>query len=59
MRRGSSSVFIHAFLDLPQNVSASLAIIRGLWFPQNLLKQSVLWMYMDYGPSRVVSCLGM
>jgi hypothetical protein len=23
MRRGSSSIFIHAFLDLPQHVSAS------------------------------------
>jgi hypothetical protein len=56
MRRGSSSIFVNAFLDLPQQV---IAIIRGLWFPQKLLKQSVLWMYMDYGPSRVVSCRGM
>jgi hypothetical protein len=24
-----------------------IAIIRGSWFPHKLLKQSVLWMYMD------------
>jgi hypothetical protein len=36
-----------------------IAIIRGLWFPQKLLKRFVLWMYMDYRPSRLVSCRGM
>jgi hypothetical protein len=36
-----------------------ITIIRGSWFPQNLLKWSVLWAYMDYGLSRVVSCQGM
>jgi hypothetical protein len=36
-----------------------IAIIRGAWFPQKLVKQFVLWMYIDYGLSRVVSCRGM
>jgi hypothetical protein len=27
-----------------------IAFIRGSWFPQKLLKQSVLWMYVDYDP---------
>jgi hypothetical protein len=35
-----------------------IAIIRESWLPQKLLKQSVLWMYMDYGPSRLVSFRG-
>jgi hypothetical protein len=30
MRRGSSSIFIHAFLDLPQHVSASHCHHQGV-----------------------------
>jgi hypothetical protein len=59
MRQGSSSVFINAFLDFPNMFQQVIAIVRGSLFPQKLLKLSVLWMDMDYGPSRVVSCRGM
>jgi hypothetical protein len=79
MCRGRSSIFINAFLDLPQHVSASHCHHQGSWFlrsysstlycgciwitarpewsvvPQKLLKQSILWMYMDYGPPKVLS----
>jgi hypothetical protein len=58
MRRGCSSIFINAFLDLSQLFRQVIAIIKGSWFSQKLLKQSVLWMYKDHGPSREVSCRG-
>jgi hypothetical protein len=57
MRRVSSSIFINAFLDLPQHVSANRCHHKGVsLFSQKPLKQTVWWMYMDYGPSVVEEC---
>jgi hypothetical protein len=59
MRRGSSRILFMHFYIYPNMFQQVIAIIKGSWFPQKLLKQSVLCMYMDYGPPRVVSCQGM
>jgi hypothetical protein len=59
MRRGSNRILLMHFWIYPTMFQQVFAIIRGSWFPQKLLKQSVLWMYMDYGPPREVSCRGM
>jgi hypothetical protein len=58
MRRGSSRILLIHFQIYPNMFQQVIAIIRGSWFPQKLLEQSVLWMYsyMDYDPFRVVSC---
>jgi hypothetical protein len=56
MLRGSSSIFINAFLDLSNMFRQIISVIRKSWFPQKLLKQSVLWMYMAYGRSGAISC---
>jgi hypothetical protein len=59
MRQGSSSILLMHLWIYPKMLRQVIAIIRESWFPPKLLKQSVLWMYMDYGLSRVVSCRGM
>jgi hypothetical protein len=59
MHKGSGSILLMHFWIYPNMFRQVIAIIRGLWFPQKLLKQSVLWMYTDYGPSRVVSGRGL
>jgi hypothetical protein len=59
MHRGSSRILLVHFWIYPSMFRQVIAIIRRSWFPQKLLKQSVLWMYMDYGPCRVVNCRGM
>jgi hypothetical protein len=56
MRRGNSRILLMHFYIYPNMFQQVIAIIRGSWFLQKLLKQSVLWMYMDNGQSRVVSC---
>jgi hypothetical protein len=47
--------FINVFLDLPQHVVASHCHHQGVV----VSSVTLLWMYMDYSPSRVVSCRGM
>jgi hypothetical protein len=47
-------------LDLPQHVSASHCYHQGVVVTSEATQAiSVLWMYMDYDQSRLVSCRGM
>jgi hypothetical protein len=52
MGQGSSRILLMHFWIYPNMLQQVIAIIRGPWFPQKLLKLSVLWMCMDCGPSR-------
>jgi hypothetical protein len=53
-------VFIDAFLDFPQHVSANNCHHQGGRSALEATQaRSVLWMYMDYDSSSVVSCWGM
>jgi hypothetical protein len=59
MHRGSSSIY-WCILDLPQHVSASHCHHQGVIVTSEATQAiSVLWMYMDYDSSSVVSCQGM
>jgi hypothetical protein len=52
--------FIDAFLDFPQHVSASSCHHQGGRSALEATKaRSVMWMYVDYDSSSVVSCRGM
>jgi hypothetical protein len=57
----SSGFFINAFqIFYPDTFRHMLAILKGSWVPDKLLKQcSVSWACADYDPSRASSCRGM
>jgi hypothetical protein len=58
--QGSSGfLLIRSNFFYPDMVRHMVAILRGLWVPDELLKRcSVLWACADYDPSRVASCRG-
>jgi hypothetical protein len=59
MRLGGNRIY-ECILDLPQHVSASHCRHQGVVVTSEATQAiSVMWMCMDYDPSRVVSFRGM